>query len=62
MIEIRPKTDLISTEGLMMYFAECLQKFCKDKQGAVACKNCLFNKKHGCCLSNPEEWKLGEEE
>lgn len=63
MIEIKPKIDPLSTEGMMMYFAECLQNYCKHRQGLNACKNCVFYKKdYGCKIGefNPEFWKLGD--
>ena len=59
MIEIRPKVDPISTESLMMYFAECLKKFCIEQS---ACRDCIFYDKNcGCKLSGvtpAEEWSV----
>ena len=64
MIEIRPKVDPISTEGLMMYFAECLKNFCKQKQGTRGCKECCFFREgYGCQISDfePEKWRIKNE-
>lgn len=61
MIELRPKAEEISTENLMMFFAECLQKYCSERKGANACNNCPFmNKFGGCSISNclPEDWSV----
>lgn len=59
MIEIRPKIEEISTESLMLFFAECLKKYCSEKRGTRACMNCPFHKKGcGCKLTafTPDEW------
>lgn len=61
MIEIRPKTEEISTESLMLFFAECLKKYCSDRKGTKACVGCPFSSKYGgCMIANtlPENWSV----
>lgn len=61
MIEIRPKTEEISTESLMLFFAECLKKYCSERKGTRACIHCpLYKKECGCKLTafTPDEWSV----
>ena len=61
MIEIRPKTEEISTESLMLFFAECLKKYCSERKGTNACVGCpLYKKDFGCKASTgfPENWSV----
>lgn len=61
MLEIRPKVEEITTENLMLYFAECIKKYCSEREGTFACKDCPFYKEnYGCKIasSNPEEWSV----
>ena len=62
-IWIRPKVEEVSTESLMMFFAECLKKYCSDRQGVNACEGCPLHQKNvGCRLGGqiPEEWRVGK--